>query len=424
MSLDPRRWFAVLLLLATSSCSADRPGVTPAAAASAEILVMLPIAPAHFRAGTNYGSGYDEQAGRSARRRVALDLAHTQDLEVISEWPMTSLGVDCFLMRVPSERPIGAVLQALSRDPSVAWAQTLHAYQSLGHNDPLFALQPSASAWHLAEIHAFTTGRNVSVAIVDSGIELTHPDLTGRVSVSKNFVDASTYAAESHGTAVAGIIAANSDNGIGIVGIAPNARLMALRACWEYAGGSATCNSFTLAKALQFALSNDAQVINMSLTGPDDKLLGLLLDAAQSQGVAVVGAFDPAIADGGFPASHTGVIAVAADNAPGNASTVRAPGRDVPSTLPGARWGFVSGSSFAAAHVSGVVALMHELAPSMAPRQTRDMLLSATVTINADQAGDRPNGARTDVYAVIARVANACSCVFLGNSGAETMSRH
>jgi len=198
---------------------------------------------------------------------------------------------------------------------------------------------------------------------------------------------------------------------------------MALRACWEAAGGLAACNSFTLAKALQFALSNDAQVINLSLTGPEDKLLSLLLNAAQSQGVAVVGAFDPTMADGGFPASHPGVIAVAANDAPGSANTVRAPGRDVPSTLPGARWGFVTGSSFAAAHVSGVVALMRELAPSMAPQQTRDMLLSATVTTTADQTGDQPNGARTDVYGVIARVANACSCVFLGNSGAETISR-
>jgi len=414
---------ACMLVLGTAACAANGPGRPIPEAAGNEVLVMLPVAPAHFRPDANYGAGYDEQVGRSARRRIASDLASAQDLEMVSEWPMSSLGVDCFLMRIRGERAVEPVLDALARDSRIAWAQALQTYHSLGHSDPLFALQPSAGAWHLDAIHAFTTGRNVSVAELDSGVELTHPDLAGQISISENFVGASAYVAEFHGTAVAGIIAAKADNGIGIVGIAPQARLMALRACWEAAADSTSCNSFTLAKALQFALNNGAQVINMSLTGPGDRLLQLLLGAALSQGVAVVGAVDPMAADGGFPASLPGVIAVAPDDAGGTANFVPAPAREVPTTLPVARWGFVNGSSFAAAQVSGLVALIRELAPSMTPGQTRDLLLLASGTATMEPTADRKYGARINVCVVIARVASACPCECAGSAGAETISR-
>src|SRR5207342_1389762 len=125
----------------------------------------------------------------------------------------------------------------------------------------------------------------------------------GQLSEAKNFVDGSRYGAESHGTGVAGIIAAKADNGIGIVGIAPGATLTPLRACWEAEGqsGTALCSSFTLAKALQYALSGPTRVLNLSLGGPQDRLLERLLDKAIDQGIVVVGAVDPAHPEGSFP---------------------------------------------------------------------------------------------------------------------------
>ena len=171
---------------------------------------------------------------------------------------------------------------------------------------------------------------------------------------------------------VAGIIAARADDGVGIAGIAPGARLLGLRACSQLARGGAACSSFSLAKALQFALEAKAQVFNLSLTGPPDRLLARLLDVAMARGASVVGAVDVDAADGGFPASHPGVLAVAGLQSPrarpGDvlpSRVLRAPDRGIPAPRPGGGWDLVSGTSYAAAQVSGLVALLRELSPRL-----------------------------------------------------------
>src|SRR5439155_4417158 len=185
-------------------------------------------------------------------------------------------------------------------------------------------------------------------------------------------------APETQGTAVAGTTAARADDGIGIAGIAPEAKFLALRACWQAANtgdSAAYCSSFTLAKALQFALDENAQVINLSLGGPRDRLLERHLDTAVARGSTLVGAANPEVAKGGFPASHGGVLAVAGDDGHDVAGDILlAPGRDIPTTIAGQKWGFVTGSSFAAAHVTGLVALLRELAPDLRPQQLREAL--------------------------------------------------
>jgi subtilisin family serine protease len=233
--------------------------------------------------------------------------------------------------------------------------------------------------------------------VVDSGVDAAQPDLAGQLVLRRNFVDAPVDAAEIHGTAVAGIVAARAGNGLGIAGVAPQARLMALRACWETARQETLCNSFTLGKALHFALLNGARIINLSLGGPQDRLLQTLIDAALARGVAVIGAVDPDRADGGFPASYPGVIAVspAGDRHPLPGS-LQAPGSDIPAPLPGARWGLVSGSSFAAAHVAGLAALLVELHPGNTPLQLRRSFATA---------------GSIDACATIARAAGACVCL-------------
>jgi len=364
------RWGAVLAVLAllasllSPAARADesdkRDNRDNADEARQQVLVLLHLPPPHYRPDGAYSGSYADGVGRQARRAVAGRLAEAHGLKVVSDWALPSLGVDCYVLAVPPARAPAQVAEALAHDARVVWAQPMNVYRAQGtsHDDPLYAAQPAATAWRLAELHELASGRGVSVALVDSGVDSRHPDLLGQVALSRNFVDERTEVAELHGTALAGIIAARADNRIGIAGVAPQARLLALRGCWQARGDTTLCTSLTLAKALQFAIGSDAAVINLSLSGPPDRLLGQLLDAAIGRGATVVAAYDPTLPGGGFPASHAGVVAVA--DRP-SASALMAPGHDVPAPAPGERWAVVSGASYASAHVAGLFALLREL---------------------------------------------------------------
>lgn len=396
-------------LAASGLAAAQAPEVATAAGGEPppEVLVMLRLPPEHLRPNADYGGAYGDTADRSARRRIAERLARAYGLKLVNEWPMPLVGVDCFVLEAPKGRSPSEVAERLSQEPSVAWSQPMNLYEAKGrqtghnprHNDPLYLAQPAARAWSLAELHRVATGRNVRVAVVDSQVEKTHPDLIGQVVVSRDFAPGRAVAAEQHGTAVAGLIAARADNGIGIAGVAPGARLMALRACWQEASRPAAtvCDSLALARALDFAITHDARIINLSLAGPPDRLLSKLLDTAQTRRIIVVAAYDKALPAGGFPASHPGVVAVAEDTWGAlPAGVYSAPGRDVPTTTPGGHWSLVSGSSFSAAQVSGLFALLRERSPASGAAPG---LVAASV-----------HGGAVEACASLLRAARSCDC--------------
>lgn len=333
---------------------------------SRQILVMLAMPAPHHRPNTSYGGDYGDTASQAARRRTAHRIAARYGVELRDGWPMPVLGVDCYVMIVPPGKSIDEVIASVAREPGVAWSQRMTSYVMPGKlgaaGDPLYAAQPTAGEWKLRELQQNATGRGMKIAIVDSRVDVGHPDLKGQVVNDANFVAGGGMAPEAHGTHVAGIIAAKAGNGIGITGVAPGARLMALRACREVEGGRATlCGSLALAQALQFAVEHRANVINLSLSGPRDELLEKLLDVAIARNIAVVAAYDQTRPDGGFPASLRGVVPVA-DEALQSlpAGVYRAPGRDLPTTQPGGGWGLVNGTSYAVAQVSGLLALAGE----------------------------------------------------------------
>jgi hypothetical protein len=364
--------FAACLAAAGLSIPVGAPAATAPASSdvSRQILVMLRLPPKHLRPNDDYGGGYDSAPGQNARRRIAARLAREHGLEVVDNWPMSLVGVDCFVLAVPAGITPQEAATRLSKDPAVAWAQPVNLYQGrddpAAYNDPLFLAQPAARQWRLAVLNSVATGRNVRVAVIDSLVDGDHPDLAGQIKVDKDFAPVRAAAPEHHGTGVAGVIAARANNGVGIAGVAPHARLMALRACWESAPkpgnpAATVCDSLSLAKALEFAITNRAQVINLSISGPPDPLLAKLLDVAREREIVVVGAYDRDLPGGGFPVSHPGVVGVADDAADAvPAGVYRAPGSDVPTTMPGGRWSLVNGSSYAAAHVSGLFALLRE----------------------------------------------------------------
>jgi hypothetical protein len=384
---------SIFLVLAMLWPAAARAEDAPPVDAAPRLLLMLRLPPPHYRPDVTYGGRYGDDAGSAARRRIATELAQRHGLVLKDGWAMPAIGIDCFVLEVPaSVSPEGAAA-LLEQDPRVAWVQRVQQFSAMAQAaDPLYPAQPVARLWHVAELHRLATGRGVSVAVIDSGVDAAHPDLAGQVAEVRNFVDG-PFRAEAHGTAVAGIIAARAGNGAGIVGVAPGAKVMALRACWQH-GTATRCDTFTLAKALNYALMHPPRIINLSVGGPSDRLLSALLDGALAQDIAIIGAVDPLGAS--FPATHPGVLAVAALDDPARAGSLRAPGRDIPATVPGARWAFVSGSSFAAAHVAGLAALLAELQPRARPAEMRPITSTNTATI--------------DACATIARATGACAC--------------
>lgn len=328
--------------------------------------------------------------------RVLNQLAKDHGLERKEGWPIRSLSVYCEVFVVPSGRDVEKAVERLSADPRVDLAQPMHLFETLGdYDDPLADLQAATIDLGIAAAHRLATGKGVEVAVIDSAVDAAHPELAGRVSMSRDVVEPRSHRprAELHGTAVAGIIAAAANNREGIVGIAPDVRIVSLRACWPHpaADGRARCSSLTLARAMEAALGTRARVINLSLSGPRDPLLERLLDEAAARGVVVVAAEPPPNGqDHSFPSGHSGVLV--ARSSTGYGSGLPAPAEEILTTTPGAGYAFLSGTSLAAAHVSGVAALLLERDPGLDAARLAAMLKRTVVqqelgaTVNACHA--------------------------------------
>jgi|LNFM01.1.fsa_nt_gb hypothetical protein len=330
-------------------------------------------------------------------RRLTRRLARDYQLELVTDWPIQSLGVHCAVFRVGGTGPIEDMMRRLGEDARVDGVQRLNTFRVLGaHRE---APGAGLGALELDAAHRLSTGRNVRVAVVDTGIDVHHPDLAGQIVEMKDLVsDAQGDHDDVHGTAVAGIIAALADNQQGIVGVAPGAKLMSLRACWPQgpADPGAVCNSLTLARALDVVTRLKPDVLNLSLAGPADPLLNALLAAVLDAGVVVVAAAPAEDGEGvAFPTADERVIRVETTGAGGTGyRAVRAPGQDVLTTFPHGGYDFISGSSFAAAHVSGVVALLLEMHPGMPATEVRELLLDSSQDFQRTvPAGERQGGA-------------------------------
>ena len=304
--------------------------------------------------------------------RAMKQLAADYGLKHVDHWPMRSLNVHCVVFEAGPEAQMDALVARLSADSRVESAQAMNRFELMGAadgNDPYRGLQGSLDTLGVAEAQRWSTGRGVRVAVVDTGVAGAHPDLAGQVAERRDFVGGDA-ADDRHGTAIAGIIAAKTDNGLGIVGIAPGARLLALRACEQREpGGRGSCTTFDLARAIDFAIGAEADVLNLSLGGPQDRLLERLLVQAKAQRIIVVAA----AGEGGaaFPSGMDGVIAVRGDGGQIPGSALVAPGTDVLSLAPPDGYDYFSGSSIAAAQVSGIVALLLERAPELSAAEAR-----------------------------------------------------
>ena len=166
----------------------------------------------------------------------------------------------------------------------------------------------------------------------------------------------------------------------------------------------ASCNTLTLAKAIDTAIRLKVRVLNLSLTGPRDALLETLLANAMAKGMLVVGAMPVAgRADAAFPTAVPGVIRVGVAGQTSDGGAAIAPGTEVFTTLPHERYGYMSGSSIAAAHVTGVIALLLEVAPDLDARE-----VSALLTDHAAPVGSLTR--TVNACTVLARAGHGVAC--------------
>lgn len=331
-----------------------------------------------------YGSGDSYRNGQRAMSTLA-ELKQRHGLREVAGWPIKPLGVYCAVLRPQPGTDRDALLLALAADQRVQIAAPLQEFEvysgapaGKGYDDPYLKLQRGFADIDAGLAQRASRGLGVEIALVDTGVDVAHPDLKGRISGTFNMVDddAAAFRGDRHGTEVAGVIAGVGGNRVGIVGIAPQATLSVYKACWQSGGtAGARCNTFTLAKALAALFDTDARIINLSLGGPSDRLLELLLSGLLRQDRIVVAALPPDGKIDGFPAEVPGVMVVASSQS-GQApeGVVLAPGKDILTTQPDGGYDFASGSSLAAAHVSGIAALMLSLSPDLHASMVRTII--------------------------------------------------
>jgi thermitase len=305
---------------------------------------------------------------------------------------------------------------AAAHRPGVEFVEPNYRYYAQGTpSDTLFSQQ-----WSLrnnAVLGAQTTwnrltGGDVTVAVIDTGVDVTHPDLRNNIWTNPgeipgngvdddhdgaiddvhgwNFVNNSDQIADDlgHGTAVAGVIAAQGDNDRGVAGIAWHAKLMILKAL----DATGTGTALSVAEAVNYAVAHGAQIINLSIAGSEpSEALQATLQNASNAGVLITVAAGNQGADldaaPEYPASYAipRLIAVAATDPAGgllpdsNYSptqvSLAAPGEGIKTTLPGNRYGTASGTSFAAPAVAGTFVLLKAARPSLTADQLQTAVL-------------------------------------------------
>ncbi len=259
-------------------------------------------------------------------------------------------------------------------------------------DDEFFPLQYGLLQKNVPQAWKITTGDpNLIVAVVDTGIDYTHPDLKDRVVLGQDFTfrpgmifnrkdKNGPMDDNAHGTHCAGIIGATANNSVGIAGVAPGVKLMAVKVLTAKGGGT----EYDVMKGVAYSITNGAKIVSMSLGGTaTTSVERKFYEAAVMSGALVVAAAGNS-ADGlGFPAAYPGVLSVGATDSGGGLAkfsnhdasmSVTAPGVGILSTIPGDTYAKFSGTSMAAPYVAGVSALVWSQHPDWTAQQVKEQL--------------------------------------------------
>ena len=336
-------------------------------------------------------------------------LARRHGLARIGSQNFPLLGATIGLFRITDGRSVDTARRELAADVRVRSVQPNFRYllqeQSTvpAEGDPA---QYALAKLRLPQAHTLARGANVTVAVIDSGIDVKHPELANSIADSFDALG-SREGPHVHGTGVAGAIVSHAR----LMGSAPAARILAIRA-FGVASGAAESNSYVILKALDYAVAHGAQIVNMSFAGPKDQLIERGIAATAAKGIVMVAAAGNAGAKSPplYPAANGNVIAVSATDAQdkffaasnrGSYIAVAAPGVDIFLPAPDQKYQVISGTSFSAAYVSGLAALMLERNPASKRDELRATLMKTARDLGSPGRDDLFGAGEADAYAAV-----------------------
>ena len=320
-------------------------------------------------------------------------------------------------------RPVDVVIDELRHDPNVAWAErdyVVHVEdggtQAVAVNDPMTDDQYALDRMRVRDAWTRSTGGAALIAVLDTGVQFTHPDLAGRVVAGYDFVNGDTDARDDngHGTWVTGILVAKANNAVGVAGISWSDKVLPVKVM----NSSGIGYTSDLAAGIYYAADRGAKVINMSVGGfPNLQSVGDAVDYAWAKGVVLVAAAgNHGVNERSYPASYPHVVSVSATQADdeftnwssyGSAVDVSAPGAAITTTDCGGcsvssagspRYGAISGTSFATPNTAGVVALIAAEYPTATNAWIVDRLTSTTDDLGTVGRDDHYGTGRVNAY--------------------------
>lgn len=355
------------------------------------------------------GNPTDAQADELARRHR---LTRVQSQSV----PLTNSTF--FRWRIPDGRSVDAVVRELVAGGNVKAAQRNNIFKLQQGATPAAVksegdpLQYALAKMRLPEAHALSVGADVTVAVIDSGIDVTHPELAGVITGTFDALN-NGEGPHPHGTSIAGVIAAHAR----LMGTAPSSHLLAIRAFGAQKSG-AESTSFLILKSLDYAVTKNARVINMSFAGPHDPAIERGLAVAAAKGIVLIAAAGNAGAKSPplYPAADRNVIAVSATDQSdqlftqsnrGRYVAIAAPGVDILSPAPDGKYQMSSGTSLSAAYVSGVAALMIARNPQLSSADVRATLAATARDLGPKGRDDQFGAGQVDAFSAVSTVVPA-----------------
>jgi subtilisin family serine protease len=345
----------------------------------------------------------------------ADELARHHGLVRLQSQNFPLIGATIGLFRIADRRAAETVSRELAADANVRSVQPNFRYVLQDQKAALTAGDPGQYAvaeLRLPEAHKLADGANITIAVIDSGIDVKHPELANSIAESFDALG-SKEGPHVHGTGVAGAIVAHAR----LMGSAPAARILAIRAFGKASSG-AESTSFVILRGMDYAAAHGAQIVNMSFAGPKDALIERGIAALAGKGIVMVAAAGNAGAKSPplYPAANANVIAISATDAQdklftasnrGGYIAVAAPGVDVFLPAPEEKYQITSGTSFSAAYVSGLAGLMLERNPALKPEELRSILMKTARDLGSPGRDDLFGAGEADAFAAVSAVGAA-----------------